>query len=249
VRRKKKHETHVNHERWLVSYADFITLLFAFFVVLYSAAQVDKKKMGQLSEAIQVAFGHLDTSATSSLPVIIQASPMLPGKPVTLPSTPPGKPTGPDLQALRKDLEEALSPEIQRGEISIRDSSEGLVISLQEIGFFESGSAEMKAKSQSAISSIASLLSRRQYQIRIEGHTDNIPIHNPQFQSNWELSTARSIEMVKQFIILYQFVPEMLSAAGYAEYHPVASNETEAGRAKNRRVDIVILGRRSEARR
>jgi chemotaxis protein MotB len=240
---------HANHDRWLVSYADFITLLFAFFVVLYSAAQVDKKKMGQLAEAIQVAFGHLDTSATSSLPVILQTSPIAAVKPASPPPVLPDTTEGADLQALRRELEEALSKEIGRGEISIRDSSQGLVISLQEIGFFESGSADMKAKSQSAMSNIAALLSQRQYSIRIEGHTDNIPIHNLQFHSNWELSTARAIEMVQQLITRYQFAPEMLSAAGYAQYHPVASNETEAGRAKNRRVDIIIVGARSRGRR
>jgi chemotaxis protein MotB len=156
---------------------------------------------------------------------------------------------GADLQALRRELEQALAKEIGQGEISIRDSSQGLVISLQEIGFFESGSADMKAKSQSAISNIAALLSQRQYSIRIEGHTDNIPIHNLQFHSNWELSTARAIEMVQQLITRYQFAPELLSAAGYAQYHPVASNETEAGRAQNRRVDIIIVGARSRVRR
>ena len=242
MRRRKRPKAPVNHERWLVSYADFITLLFAFFVVLYSAAQVDKKKMGQLAEAIQVAFGHLDTSATSSLPVILQTSPLAAVKPASPQRMLPDEAEGADLQGLRRELEQALSKEIAQGEISIRDSSQGLVISLQEIGFFESGSADMKARSQSAIGSIAALLSQRQYHIRIEGHTDDVPIHNSQFQSNWELSTARAIKMVQQLITQYQFAPELLSAAGYAQYHPVASNETAAGRAQNRRVDIIIVG-------
>src|SRR5208282_4836428 len=115
--------------------------------------------------------------------------------------------------------------EIARGEVSIRDSSEGLIISLREAGFFESGSADIKANSQSAFGRIAARLSGRGCQVRIEGHTDNVPIHNSQFNSNWELSTSRATEVVRQLITQYQFAPELLSAAGYAEF---LFNDTDA---------------------
>src|SRR5437879_2423821 len=110
-----------------------------------------------------------------------------------------------------------------------------------EVGFFDSGSADIKSSSVPALSRIVSLLAPQPYRLRIEGHTDNVPIHNSRFASNWELSTGRATELVRVLITQYQFAPERLSAAGYAEYYPVASNTTAAGRAQNRRLDIVIL--------
>jgi chemotaxis protein MotB len=140
-------------------------------------------------------------------------------------------------------LETVLSAEIARKEISLRREPDGLVISLREVGFFESGAAQMKTASQPAFDRIAAMLRERDYRLRIEGHTDNVPIHNAQFSSNWELSTSRATEVVRLLIVRDGFDPARLSAAGYAEYHPIASNRTLEGRGMNRRVDIVILGR------
>jgi hypothetical protein len=130
----------------------------------------------------------------------------------------------------------------------IADSEEQVCDALGEIcnmvaGNFESGSAQMKASSQAAFDRIATLLRERDYRLRIEGHTDNVPIHTLQFSSNWELSTARATEIVRLLIVRDGFSPDRLSAAGYAEYHPIALNRTVEGRGMNRRVDIVILGR------
>jgi len=122
------------------------------------------------------------------------------------------------------------------------------VVSLRELGFFDSGSAGIQAHSQAAFSRMAALLVQRSYRIRIEGHTDNVPIHNSQYSSNWELSTARATEMVRLLVTRYEMSPQQLSAAGYAEFHPAARNDTENGRAQNRRVDVVILGTQSRAR-
>lgn len=147
MRRRKKHVTHTSHDRWLVSYADFITLLFAFFVVMYSTAQVDKKKVGRLATAIQVAFqqlGAYPTADLSSTEPIEQTVEILKVAPV-LPRTPENH----DLTDLRKELEQALAPEISRGEVEVRAGHEGLVISLREAGFFDSGSAGVKVGSQS----------------------------------------------------------------------------------------------------
>ena len=119
--------------------------------------------------------------------------------------------------------------------------TEGLVVSLREFGFFDSGSAGIKPESLPALDRIASILSIRTCKLRIEGHTDNVPIHTAQMASNWELSTARATAVIRVLIIGHRFAPERLSAAGYAEFHPVASNLTPQGRAQNRRVDIVIL--------
>ena len=147
-----------------------------------------------------------------------------------------------DLASLRQELQHALAPEISRKEVALRTVPDGLVISLREIGFFESGSADIKSSSQPAFSRIVSLLAQRNSRIRIEGHTDDVPIHNSRFNSNWELSTTRATELVHLLMLKYQIAPERLSAAGYAAYHPVAPNGTVEGRAQNRRVDLVILG-------
>jgi chemotaxis protein MotB len=139
-------------------------------------------------------------------------------------------------------LQQALALEIERNEVALRTEPDGLVISLPEIGFFDSGSAAVRANSRSAFGRIASLPARREYRIRIEGHTDNVPIHNAKFSDNWELSTARATDLVCLLIVQYHFAPRRLSAAGFAQYHPVTSNATPETRAQNRRVDIVILG-------
>jgi chemotaxis protein MotB len=239
MRRRRKAAPHASHERWLVSYADFITLLFAFFVVLYSTAQVDKRRMVELATAIQDGFEQMGTDPTYA-PVPRTTPPLVTptaGPAVVPPSTPPPN----DLEGLRKDLEKALAGEIANGEVALRDTPQGLVVSLREAGFFDSGSAGTKASSQPAFSRMTTVLREHDYNIRIEGHTDDVPIHNSQYTSNWELSTARATEMVRLLITGYGFAPESLSAAGYAQFHPVAPNATEAGRAHNRRVDVVIL--------
>jgi chemotaxis protein MotB len=259
VSRKKKHPEHVNHERWLISYADFITLLFAFFVVLYSSSQVDHRKVGKLAMAIQVAFQELGVFPASGTSVPLQAGDVPPNSIQMLENVEPTAPlgriissaagvlSGPtengDVSALQKELETALAPEISRKDVALRKEPDGLVISLREVGFFSSGSAQLRPSAIPALQRIAGILLERPYQIRIEGHTDNIRIHNAQFASNWELSTARAIEVVRLLISGMGFAPERLSIGGYGEFHPVASNTTEEGRALNRRVDVVILRR------
>ncbi len=226
-RRRTSQTRRPSHDRWLVSYADFITLLFAFFVVMYSA--------GQLATAIQTAFtqhGSLPPSPTDvgGLPAAVPLSETL----------------GEDEQtALKSHIEHTLAPEITKGDVAVRGSAEGLVVSLREIGFFDSGSNEIKASSAAAFARIADVLRPTDNNIRIEGHTDNVPIYNAHFSSNWDLSTARATATVR-LLIQYGLGPARLAASGYAEYHPVADNQTVAGRALNRRVDIIILRRRTE---
>ncbi|MFZ0284587.1 MAG: flagellar motor protein MotB [Terriglobales bacterium] len=240
MRRRRKHAPHASHERWLVSYADFITLLFAFFVVLYSTAQVDKRRMVKLAAAIQEGFEQMGTNPTYYTPISVENVPVEapPAAPAVL------APQGPernDLDALRKELQAALAGEIANGEVALRNTPQGLVISLREAGFFDSGSAGTKASSQPAFNRMTAVLRDRGYNIRVEGYTDNVPIHNSQYPSNWELSTARATEMIRLLIQKYGFNPERLSAGGYAQFHPIASNDTAEGRAHNRRVDVVIL--------
>jgi chemotaxis protein MotB len=252
MRRRPGRRAHVNQERWLVSYADFITLLFAFFVVLYSSAQVDKRKIGQLAVAIQAAFqemgvfsaspsqGHVDTQPKAALRTLGKVDN---AKATAVRARKIDSSQTEDLSKLMHELQDTLAPELQRNEVALRSTDDGLIISLREIGFFETGSAEIRGDSLPAFGRIAALLSRHSCGIRIEGHTDNVPIHNSRFTDNWELSTARSTQLVRLLITKYGYAAERLSAAGYAEYHPVASNDSAETRAQNRRVDIVVLGR------
>jgi chemotaxis protein MotB len=256
-RHRRRRATDANHDRWLVSYADFITLLFAFFVVMFASSQVDKRKAGHLALAITVAFQTLGMFTPTAAAATSVRTPepfanaqmienqvhteelgrIVPAKPKDLAPVQPATLSAQVLEQLRI----ALAPEVKRNEVAFRMTREGLVVSLQEIGFFDSGSAQLKPGAVDKVAKIAEAIRPLGQDVRIEGDTDNIPIHNSAFQSNWELSTARATEIVNLFINRFSFSPSRLSAAGYAEFHPVASNATADGRAKNRRVDIVIV--------
>jgi len=256
--RRKRPRHHANHERWLVSYADFITLLFAFFVVLYASAQVDQRKVGRLALAIQVAFQELGVFPASTTQIPMDTHEPMPFSTVQaienakhntelgrLSSSADGPLSAASeeasLNTLQNELALALRHEIALHTVALHRETDGLVISLREFGFFDSGSAALKPSAMPALDRIASILAIRVCRLRIEGHTDNVPIHTSQMASNWELSTARSTELVRLLIVRYNFSPDRLAAAGYAEYHPIASNDTPQGRAQNRRVDVVIL--------
>jgi chemotaxis protein MotB len=235
--RRKRQRPHTSHERWLVSYADFITLLFAFFVVLFASARVDQQKVGRLATAIQVAFQQL-----GAFPAPAMQAPAHPISTPTIPSEPlDSLPEDPNLAGLQTELKDALQSEIEEHKIDLHREADGLVVSLREFGFFDSGSPALKPSALPTLDRIASILAARTCRLRIEGHTDNVPIHTRHMASNWELSTARSTELVRLLMLRYSFPPQRLSAAGFAEYHPIASNHTAQGRAQNRRVDIVIL--------
>jgi chemotaxis protein MotB len=250
--RKKPHVqvNRVNHERWLVSYADFITLLFAFFVVMFASSQADKHKQAQVANAMKAAFAQLGVFDThSALPPLTDtesaradgtANPLAP----PLPS---------DITAneLKQHIDQMLTQQIGIGRIA-KDSvttyigRDGLVISLHEGGFFDSGSAEVNPASIPLLSALVDTLPLRP--VRVEGHTDDIPIHTPQFETNWELSTARASAIARFLIEHSRLNPVDVSAAGYAEFHPVATNATAEGRAQNRRVDIILLTRPTPSR-
>jgi chemotaxis protein MotB len=256
--RKKRVPEHVSHDRWLVSYADFITLLFAFFVVLYASSQVDKRKAGRLAQAIQVAFQELGVFQTSNTKVPLEDDDAMPFEKVQAVENLDRKAdlakivnpmkgmltSSAETQSLldaQQAIQNVLDPEIQKHEVTMSMRRDGLVVSLKEMGFFESGSATIRPDSMDALSRLAKVLKQRQENIRIEGHTDNIRIHNAHFASNWELSTTRATEIIRLLITQFVLPPSRLSAAGYAEFHPTASNDTAVGRAQNRRLDIVIL--------
>lgn len=224
----------------------------------YSSSQVDRRKVGKLATAIQAAFQQLGVFPGSEKIIVADPSRPIPFNTVQViedaertaalgrlasDRTLPGASENGDLSSLRQELEDALASEIKKNEVAVTVGPDGLVVSLREIGFFDSGSAKIRETSLSAFSRIAWLLAERPYRVRIEGHTDNKPIHNTQYSDNWDLSTSRATELVRLLIVKYGFAPERLSAAGYAEYHPVGNNDTPEARAQNRRVDVVILGR------
>ena len=252
--RRKKHGGHANHERWLVSYADFITLLFAFFVVLYATAQVDNKKVKQVAAAIQGGFQQMGVFTASA-----QAAA---GKGEAVPPAPPAAPQvvndlAPQaaaaavskipLSQVKKELEAVLGAELRRHEVEMRVVPDGLVVSLPEVGFFKSGEAQPLPEALPVLTHVAQALAGRGYEIRVEGHTDDVPIHNSKYKSNWELSTARATQVVLVMVNQCGFQPGRVSVAGYAQYRPVASNDSEAGRRRNRRVDLVIISGQSAA--
>ncbi|MGH9533606.1 MAG: flagellar motor protein MotB [Terriglobales bacterium] len=247
-----------NHERWLVSYGDFVTLLFAFFVVLYSSSQANSARTRQMAAAIQAGFQRLAIfSPSSAEPDLSHAASLATAGPPALAAAGlPALPTPPspaawrqlavqarqhELQALAVQIRSALKGQIAAHEVWVAVQREGVVVSLQEAGFYASGSATLLPGSIPPLARVARILSARGNAIRFEGHTDNVPIHNAHFHSNWALSTARAVGLVELFVHRFHFPPQRLSAAGYGQYHPIASNATAAGRRRNRRVDIVIL--------
>jgi len=248
--KRRKPKPHANHERWLVSYADFITLMFAFFVVMYATSKADVKKQVQMADSIDSAFRTL--GLFQQMPTKNGAAGLAHNKegPITPMNivmgdelmAPPAVKV--DLEKLKERLSGMLSNQIAEHIVSMKIGRDGLVISLREAGFYDSGSAVVHPSSLPILNKIASALASSPYDIRIEGHTDNVPIHTGQFDSNWELSTTRATRLTRIFVA-DGFASYRLSASGYAEFHPVAPNDTPEGRAQNRRVDIIVLPRTS----
>ncbi|MGC2636944.1 MAG: flagellar motor protein MotB [Acidobacteriaceae bacterium] len=249
-RKAPRHPAESAHrDRWLVSYADFITLLFAFFVVLYASSRSDQAKQTQIAHSIQEAFQAMGLFS-ASIPAEQQKGALAGSRdPVARVNVVLGDDLSAspevqqDLARLQSRLAGLLSRQIAEHVIALRLGRDGLVISLREAGFYNSGSDVPHPQSRASLDQIAALLAATPYDLRIEGHTDNVPIHTPQFASNWELSTARATELAKSFIVDHGIAPARISAAGYAAYHPVASNDTADGRSQNRRVDIIVLPR------
>ena len=234
----------VSHERWLVSYADFITLLFAFFVVLYAFASADRAKRVQVSAAIDHAFQSLSIAPIK--PEKRKAGSILPSRTFGSPAVitadaASAKKVRADLELIRIDLQRRLSAQIAQQRVAIELGREGLVISLREAGFFDSGSDLPRPETMPALEQIGQSLKGTPYEVRVEGHTDNQLIHSAVFDSNWELSSARAVRVARMLLDMRTIAPEQISAEGYAEYRPLADNDTPEGRAKNRRVDLVVM--------
>ena len=251
---RRKHESeHVNHERWLVSYADFITLLFAFFVVMFASTQSDKNKAKAFSESVREALEHGQFSTAISTVLgrgkhDSRKAPLtkLPSDqrenvpPPKLPEPPPDA-HPPDLSKQLKTLQEGLESEIENGKLQLKLEPRGLVISLREATFFASGDDAVSPASVPILSKIAEVVQSLPNPVRLEGHSDSRPIHTPRFHSNWDLSAARAIAMLELLRDRFQVPPSRMAVAGYADTSPTDTNDTEEGRAHNRRVDLVLL--------
>ena len=252
--RRVKPQQAENHERWLVSYADFITLLFAFFVVMYGISAVDAKKMKQVAQSFQQAFNVVGTGGIGTIP-IIEAD--FSHSFSELPSVQSDPSFGlhrmiqreqEELHNLEQTIQDALEAPTANAKlvemVHVYVDEQGLIISLSAKYFFDSGRSVLRSEVLPIIEQIATILKPLDREIRIEGHTDDVPIQTTAYPSNWELSAARSTYVIKYLMEKFGFSPQRLSAVGYGEFRPIASNATEDGRARNRRVDIVVLARK-----
>jgi chemotaxis protein MotB len=265
--RRHRHEEHENHERWLVSYADFITLLFAFFVVMYAISSVNEGKYRVLSDSLENTFGesppqtlepiqvgelarmpevdladpHADRKESSEPPIIKLEGPGL--KPVPIQDGDPGavneQRKQKNIDRIAEELTQALSPLIEAELIEVRKKDKWVEVEMKSHVLFEIGSARLSATAIPLLGRLAQVLSRFGNPIRVEGFTDDIPISTPVYPSNWELSAARAASVVNLFST-QSIYPERMAAIGYGEQRPIADNNTNEGRQKNRRVVIVV---------
>jgi chemotaxis protein MotB len=267
ARRHKKHEEHENHERWLVSYADFITLLFAFFVVMYSISSINEGKYKVLSESMAGAFhsssralqpiqvGELVRSPHHPMESLLDAPSPVNFKPVVIEqrfaivTQPEENESEGDwdsdggasqVEQIAAEVEQAMAGLIEQQLVSIRRSRLWLEVELNTSFLFASGSATPSIDAEAILLRLARVLKDHPNKLHVEGFTDNKPIQSAVFPSNWELSSARSAAVVRLFA-QFGVDPLRMASVGYGEYKPIASNDTESGRTKNRRVVIVIV--------
>lgn len=244
--RKKYEEETDNHDRWMVSYADFITLLFAFFVVMYALSSINEGKYRVLSNSLVNAFGRVQSAPIKGEPP--PASPLLPR------ALPPLRPR--NSEALRREKEQltgvarnilqVLAPLVEQGKVRVTQTNRGVNVEINASVLFAPGDARLSPGSIAALKAVAAQLKDVDHAIQVEGHTDSVPIRNVQFPSNWELSVVRAASVVRLFIDS-GIVEKRLTAVGHGPTQPVGSNETPEGRLRNRRVSVMILSNLPEA--
>lgn len=242
--KKHKHPEHVNHERWLVSYADFITLLFATFTALYALSKADADKAKAVADGMREAFG------TGTPQMIQMESPESEAIPSNKHKAPPNRsdvksPTRKagreEFEKIKDEMEQYLITKGSLNKVQIDIQERGLKVSMKEAGFFESGRAEVKTEAHQILGELAAKLMKYNNQLRVEGHTDNVPMSSRTYPSNWELSSSRATNVARVLTEKFGVPASKISATGYGEHRPVFPNDTPAGRARNRRVDLVVL--------
>lgn len=222
MRKREPEDLQDSPDRWVVSYADFITLLFAFFTVMYAVSRVDTGKLNDFVGSTRGAFG--SNPSPSTRPIIEGIVPI-----------------PPIVAGLQRDAARIIAAAGADGEVTVRQDPRGLVLSMGEEVLFDAGMATVKPSSSASLAAVAAVLKKAQCDAIVEGHTDSLPISNARFASNWELSATRATNTLARLVAEYNVLPPRLSAAGYAEFRPVASNANPEGRARNRRVDVVLL--------
>lgn len=248
-RRRREVDEHENHERWLVSYADFITLLFAFFVVMYALSSINEGKYRIMSDSISSAFRSIPGS-TSGAQVAINPS-INTSLSVAIPTKrlPPSLKTDATqvakrdrLRNMAKELNQALAPLVNEGKVTVTEGALGITVDINASVLFAPGDARLDLGAVRALAAVAQILAPTDFPITVEGHTDNTPISTVQFPSNWELSGMRASSVVRLFIET-GVDGRRLTATGYADQRPLADNATAEGRQRNRRVAITIESR------
>ena len=241
--RRRKRVDHDNHERWLISYADFVTLLFAFFVVMYSISSVNEGKYKTFSNSLSIAFASRPGSASTGI-APNQQEQML--KALVDNRTARMGEQQRKIQERMKKLESGISQVmlsmINQGLVGISQSKRGVVIDISASSLFKTGDATLQPEVLDVLQQVAAVLSREDQSIEVEGHTDDVPIKTAQFPSNWELSSARA-SSVTRMLIDNGVAAKRLAVVGLAENQPLAPNDSPENRAKNRRVTITILSR------
>lgn len=232
--RRRPYEEHENHERWLVSYADFITLLFAFFVVMYSISSINEGKYKILSESLTGVFNQPDRSVQ---PIPVGEERPRTSEPENTEMDDPSSDSS--LQNIANSVREAFGALISSDQLTVRGNETWIEIELSSSLLFPSGDAIPNNEAFAIIEKVAKILAPYQNPIRVEGFTDNLPIQTAQYPTNWELSSARAASIVRMLAI-DGVDPTRLAAVGYGEFQPVADNATAEGRARNRRVVLVI---------
>lgn len=237
-------ETQDNHDRWLVSYADFITLLFAFFVVMYAISSVNEGKYRVLSDSLVSAFSNKsvnsDQPVNSSLPPAIIELPIKKTVAAIDPSSEIKLIQKKKMKRMAKDIIQALAPLVQDGKVRVTQSTLGITVEINASVLFSPGQAQLAESSAATLRAVAKVVRGHGHEMHVEGHTDNLSINTIHYPSNWELSTARASSVVRLFIE-NGVDARRLTALGYGENRPVALNDTKEGRARNRRVTIMIM--------
>ncbi|NLA57317.1 MAG: OmpA family protein [Firmicutes bacterium] len=230
-RYRRRREEQNGNAPWLTTYGDMVTLLLTFFVLLYSFSTVDAQKFQSLMIALQGALGVLPGGQTVSVvPTPISSE---------IPSIP--REELDQIRAIYEQMQSFVAMGELSGTVDLVLEERGLVVRFAERAFFDLGKADLRPDTLPVLEKVAEVLRPLPNHVRVEGHTDNLPINTPRFPSNWELSTARATSVIRYLIEEQGLDPERLSAAGYGEYRPVDTNDTPEGRARNRRVDLVIL--------
>jgi len=230
ARKRAEDEPKAGAPEWMATYSDMMTLLLCFFVLLFSFATLDVQKFKAIAQSMNGSLGVLDSGMTLSMEPLVN-------------SFPADSPTEEveEFQKLYEEMNEYVEENNLESRITLRLDERGLLVRFMDNVLFDSGKADLTPGAKEIINKVAEIIKKNDKNVRIEGHTDNVPINTYRFPSNWELSTTRAVNVVKYLIEENGMEPYRLSASGYSDQHPVDDNNNAAGRQKNRRVDMVIL--------